>query len=103
MQSNAIFWPVFVQVVLSLAMYLVMSARRIAAVKAGQAKPRDFAIPRDPEMSATAARNVSNQFELPVLFTWPAWLSIRSTLSILLPWSLHGSSLLRVLRMPGFM
>ncbi|QKV18950.1 MAPEG family protein [Oricola thermophila] len=68
MQSNAIFWPVIVQVVLSLAMYLVMSARRIAAVKAGQAKPRDFAIPRDPEMSATAARNVSNQFELPVLF-----------------------------------
>lgn len=68
MNSTAIFWPMIVQAALSLAMYVVMSRRRIAAVKAGQARARDFAIPSDPELSATAARNVSNQFELPVLF-----------------------------------
>lgn len=68
MMSTAIFWPVMAQVALTLVVYFVMSKRRIAAVKAGQARPRDFAIPADPEMSATAARNVSNQFELPVLF-----------------------------------
>ena len=68
MQSTAIFWPVLAQVALTLVIYFVMSTRRIAAVRAGQARARDFAIPVDPEMSATAARNVSNQFELPVLF-----------------------------------
>lgn len=68
MHSNAIFWPVLAQVALTLAVYYLMSMRRIAAVKAGQARARDFAIPVDPQMSATAARNVANQFELPVLF-----------------------------------
>lgn len=68
MNSTAIFWPMIVQAALSLVMYAVMSSRRIAAVKAGQARARDFAIPSDPELSATAARNVTNQFELPVLF-----------------------------------
>jgi hypothetical protein len=68
MQSTAIFWPVIAQVALTLVVYYVMSIRRIAAVKAGQARARDFAVPADPELSATAARNVSNQFELPVLF-----------------------------------
>ena len=68
MQSTAIFWPVIAQVALTLAAYMVMSVRRIAAVKAGEARARDFRIPADPERSATAARNVANQFELPVLF-----------------------------------
>jgi len=68
MKSTAIFWPVIAQVALTLVVYYVMSKRRIAAVKAGQARARDFAVPSDPELSATAARNVSNQFELPVLF-----------------------------------
>ncbi|WP_193176265.1 MAPEG family protein [Oricola nitratireducens] len=68
MNQTVIFWPVIVQVVLTLVAYAVMSNRRIAAVRAGVARGRDFRIPNDPEMSASAARNVSNQFELPVLF-----------------------------------
>ena len=68
MTETAIFWPVIVQVALTLTVYAVMSRRRIAAVKAGLARARDFRIPNDPETSAAAARNVSNQFELPVLF-----------------------------------
>ena len=68
MNQTLIFWPIFAQVLLTFVAYLVMSKRRIAAVKAGEARARDFEVPRDPERSATAARNVANQFELPVLF-----------------------------------
>ncbi len=68
MQQNLIFWPMILQGALTLAVYVIMSNRRIAAVKAGEARGGDFRIPNDPERSATAARNVSNQFELPVLF-----------------------------------
>jgi len=68
MNQTLIFWPVIAQVLLTFVAYLVMSKRRIAAVKAGEARARDFKVPKDPDMSATAARNVVNQFELPVLF-----------------------------------
>jgi hypothetical protein len=67
--STAIFWPVLAQVLLTYVVYVVMSSRRIGAVKAGNAKPSDFKVPSiEPEPSATAARNLTNQFELPVLF-----------------------------------
>ncbi|MCZ4290815.1 MAPEG family protein [Hoeflea alexandrii] len=67
--STAIFWPVLAQVLLTYVVYAIMSSRRIGAVKAGTARPSDFKVPSiEPEPSATAARNVTNQFELPVLF-----------------------------------
>lgn len=67
--STAIFWPVLAQVLLTYVIYIIVSSRRIGAVKAGLARPSDFKVPSiEPEPSATAARNLSNQFELPVLF-----------------------------------
>ncbi|MCY0093879.1 MAPEG family protein [Hoeflea ulvae] len=67
--STAIFWPVLAQVLLTYVIYVTVSSRRIGAVKAGSAKPSDFKVPSiEPEPSATAVRNLSNQFELPVLF-----------------------------------
>lgn len=67
--STAIFWPVLAQVLLTYVIYVIVSSRRIGAVKAGAAKASDFKVPSiEPEPSATAARNLSNQFELPVLF-----------------------------------
>lgn len=67
--STAIFWPMLAQVLLTYVVYVVMSSRRIRAVKAGSAKVSDFKVPSiEPEPSATAARNLTNQFELPVLF-----------------------------------
>ena len=67
--STAIFWPVIAQALLTCVIYIMVSSRRIAAVKTGAAKPSDFKVPSiEPEPSATAARNLSNQFELPVLF-----------------------------------
>ncbi|WP_417426585.1 MAPEG family protein [Hoeflea sp.] len=68
-QSTAIFWPVMAQVLLTYAIYMLVSARRVGAVKAGNARPSDFRIPIvEPAPSAAAVRNLSNQFELPVLF-----------------------------------
>lgn len=67
--STAIFWPVMAQVLLIYAIYMLVSVRRIGAIKAGKAKASDFKAPFiEPEASAVAVRNLSNQFELPVLF-----------------------------------
>lgn len=67
--STAIFWPVLAQVLLTYVIYIVVSVRRLGAVKAGAAKVSDFRVPTiEPEPSATAVRNLANQFELPVLF-----------------------------------
>lgn len=69
MNGEAIFWPVLVQMLLTFVIYGVVSSRRVAAIKAGQAKPSDYRVPIvEPEASATAARSLINQFELPVLF-----------------------------------
>ncbi|WP_426237103.1 MAPEG family protein [Pararhizobium sp. DWP1-1-3] len=67
--STAIFWPVIAQVALIHAIYFLMLRRRYGAVRAGTAKASDFWIPAiEPEPSATVARSLINQFELPVLF-----------------------------------
>ncbi len=69
MQGEAIFWPVLVQAGLTYGIYALGSRRRYAAVAAGEAKPGQFRITgNEPERSASAIRNLINQFELPVLF-----------------------------------
>ena len=67
--STAIFWPMIAQTALTFGIYALMSKRRFAAVRAGTAEARDYKIPSvEPQPSATAARNLMNQFELPMLF-----------------------------------
>ncbi|MBP1859384.1 MAPEG family protein [Rhizobium herbae] len=67
--STAIFWPVIAQVALIHAVYILMLKRRSRAVRTGLAKLQDYWIPAiEPEPSATVARSLINQFELPVLF-----------------------------------
>lgn len=67
--ATAIFWPVIAQVALIHAIYFLMLKRRIRAVRAGLAKVQDYWVPAiEPAPSATAARSLINQFELPVLF-----------------------------------
>ncbi|KQS67712.1 hypothetical protein ASG39_04810 [Rhizobium sp. Leaf371] len=69
MTQTAIIWPVIAQVLLVTIVYGVMGKRRFGAVREGTARARDFLIPSvEPEASATVARNLTNQFELPVLF-----------------------------------
>lgn len=67
--STAIFWPMIAQTLLIFVVYIVLSNRRVGAVRRGDAKANDYLVPNvEPAASATAIRNLSNQFELPVLF-----------------------------------
>ena len=69
MNGESIFWPMLVQAFLTFSVYGLVSLRRMNAIKSGVAKPSDYRIPTvEPEASATAARSLINQFELPVLF-----------------------------------
>ena len=69
MSNTAIFWPLIVQTVLIYIIYAMVSGRRLSAVRAGKAKASDFKVPFvEPEPTATVARNLVNQFELPSLF-----------------------------------
>jgi hypothetical protein len=69
MNQTAIFWPMLVHVALVYAVYVLISKRRIAAVKAGSAKPAQFRENQvEPPESIFVRNNLANQFELPVLF-----------------------------------
>ena len=69
MTTTAIFWPMIVQAFLTFAIYVLMSRRRLEGVRLGKVTPAEYKVPSvEPEYSATAVRNLSNQFELPVLF-----------------------------------
>lgn len=68
--ANLIFWPVIVQALVTLFMYVPMSRARIASIKQGRASASDFRLPNRDESDETRAiaNAVTNQFELPVLF-----------------------------------
>ena len=69
MSQTAIFWPMLAQVLLVYIVYCVMGRRRYVAVKSGEAKAGVFKTRgSEPATSATVAANLSNQYELPVLF-----------------------------------
>ena len=69
MSNTAIFWPLIIQTGLIYAIYLIASGRRQRAVRAGKVRAAEFKVPMiEPEPSATAIRNLINQFELPFLF-----------------------------------
>ena len=69
MSQTAIFWPMLAQVLLVYIVYCVMGRRRFVAVKSGEAKAGQFKTRgSEPATSATVAANLSNQYELPVLF-----------------------------------
>ena len=101
MSQSAIYWPMIAQVALTFVAYVVMGMRRTTAVKSGAAQARDFKVPNDPELSATAARNVSNQFELRCCSMSPAWLSFRQAASIHGQLVSPGSLSFCVSHMPG--
>ncbi len=69
MNKTAIFWPMIAHVALVYAVYVVLGVRRIGAVRTGGASANQFKTrSAEPERSVTAANNILNQFELPVLF-----------------------------------
>jgi len=69
LQSTAIFWPVIVQVALIYLLYYMLFTRRQAAVKAGKVRLSQY---RDnvtePAETLFLRNNLTNQYELPMLF-----------------------------------
>ena len=91
MSPTAIFWPVIAQVALTYAVYLLLAKRRYGVVRAGRVQASAFRNrATEPEESAVVANNISNQFELPVLF-YAVCLSLFATagvnmLTVVLAW-----------------
>lgn len=94
MNQVAIFYPVFVQVLLTITVYCLLAvarARAISKMNRGRGNP-DLALGRVewPEDAAKRAANQRNQFELPVLFYAVAVFSLilngADSLMVLLAW-----------------
>ena len=69
MTQTAIFWPMIAQVALVFIVYYLTFTRRKAAVMSGKARISQFRENLDePAESLFARNNLTNQFELPVLF-----------------------------------
>jgi len=69
MEATAIFWPMIAHVALVYGVYGLMALRRKQAVAGGRARVSQFRENRDePAESLFVRNNLTNQFELPVLF-----------------------------------
>lgn len=68
MSQTAIFWPMLAHVLLVFIVYLVLAVRRTEAVRSRGAPVSAYRQrATEPESSMTAANNLMNQFEAPVL------------------------------------
>jgi hypothetical protein len=67
---QAILLPLFVEVVLTFALWIWMAGLRTQNFSSGAVRPQDVALrePRWPPRTTQVANSFSNQFELPVLF-----------------------------------
>jgi hypothetical protein len=69
MNPTAIFWPMVAHVLLVCIVYCLLGWRRRIAVVSGTVRADRFKTrSSEPEVSASVAANLMNQFELPVLF-----------------------------------
>ncbi|MER9296030.1 MAPEG family protein [Mesorhizobium sp. M0621] len=69
MSQTTIFWPVLAHVLLIYIVYAALGRRRYGAIRSGEAKAGQFKVrSTEPASSVTVAANLTNQFELPVLF-----------------------------------
>jgi hypothetical protein len=96
MNPDAIFWPMIGHVILVYIVYWRMSSARIGAIKRGEAKVSQFRENRnEPEASLFIRNNLTNQFELPILF-YPACLALHvaggvNWISVALAWAFVAS------------
>ena len=64
----SLLWPMLAQIGWTFLLYVWLTIARQRAVKAGEVKYDDFARHDEPHHVARIAYNLSNQFELPVIF-----------------------------------
>ncbi len=99
MNQVAIIYPVFVQVLLTVAVYVLLFAARARALAAAGSKrgTGDFAMGRFawPDDAEKRAHNQRNQFELPVLFysaaAFALILNAADTIMLVLAWAFVAS------------
>lgn len=66
---QATIWPMIAHAALVFGLYVLLSLRRVRAVKEGRARPEQFRENRDEPLESLLVKNaIANQFELPVLF-----------------------------------
>lgn len=70
MQAKLILWPVLVQILLILLMYILLIYRKNKAVKTGQVNLKVTALDNKawPTAVLKVSNNIDNQFEIPVVF-----------------------------------
>lgn len=70
MQSHLIIWPMLVQMLMSLLLYIPLLQRKKAAIRAGQVDLKKTALDADawPPAVQQVNNNIRNQFETPILF-----------------------------------
>ena len=67
--TQATIWPMIAHVALVVVLYLLLSARRMRAVREGRARPEQFRENREEPAESLVVKNaIANQFELPMLF-----------------------------------
>ncbi len=70
MNSNEIFLPVLVQILITITGFLLLGVRKTRAVKSGQVDMDKTALDNDawPDYVLMVSNNIRNQFQVPVLF-----------------------------------
>ena len=67
--TEATLWPMIAHAALVFGLYLMLSARRVRAVREGWARPEQFRENREEPAESLVVKNaIANQFELQVLF-----------------------------------
>jgi hypothetical protein len=67
--TEATIWPMIAHVALVFALYVMLSSRRVGAVREGRARVEQFRENREEPVESLLVKNcIANQFELPVLF-----------------------------------
>jgi hypothetical protein len=70
MNQNIIFYPLLIQVMLILLLYILLGIEKSKAVKAGTVDSKKAALHNDawPDHVVRVSNNIANQFETPILF-----------------------------------
>jgi hypothetical protein len=70
MQTYLILWPVLVQILLVLSMYILLGYRKAKAVKTGNVNLKATALDNKawPNDVLKVSNNIDNQFEVPIVF-----------------------------------
>jgi hypothetical protein len=70
MNQNIIFYPLLIQVMLVLLLYILLGIEKSKAVKAGTVDRKKAALHNDawPDHVLRVSNNIANQFETPILF-----------------------------------